>query len=57
MAGFFVQGVIGMILGGALGSIQTKLATFIIIYSEGSAISYPSLVLMVPHASRHQKYS
>ena len=34
MAGFFVQGVIGMILGGALGPIQSKLPLFIVIYGE-----------------------
>jgi len=32
MAGFFVQGIIGMILGGALAPIQTKLAAFIVVY-------------------------
>ncbi|KAF8586992.1 inorganic phosphate transporter [Ramaria rubella] len=32
MAGFFTQGIIGMILGGALAKIQTKLAAFIVVY-------------------------
>ena len=34
MAGFFVQGVIGMILGGALGPIQSMFPLFIVIYGE-----------------------
>lgn len=39
MSGFFVQGVIGMILGGALGPIQSKLPAFIVVYGECDAIA------------------